>query len=76
MGNAYEFGRAIPKLGRLFHVVMLVIPAIVGVYTWSWMWFFITLLVECLLLVAMFKTDEWLGWSKHLEEKVLGSPKK
>ncbi|MFA6184314.1 MAG: hypothetical protein WC682_04400 [Parcubacteria group bacterium] len=76
MGIAYESGRVIPILGRLFFVAMLVIPAIVGIYTRSWMWFFILLLVECLLLFVLFKTDDRWGLSKHLEKKVLAPPEK
>jgi len=55
MGQAYEIGRAIPLGMLICFIIFLIIPAFIGLCAWSWLCFFISLLVECVIFFVICK---------------------
>jgi hypothetical protein len=52
-------------LGRIMLAAFLAIPTLVGLFSWSWLWFFCALLVECVLFLVLIKIDNHFGLSRR-----------
>lgn len=65
--------RSLARVGvPIVAILAFSIPATIGFWKSSWLWFFGSLLVWLLVLNGLYRLDEHFGWTRDVTRRVFG----